>query len=290
MTFSSISFRAVVDEPRLPSEVASEAFPVSPSTLAILEQFFGERPFLVSIAVFDVRGAAIGPQAANVPASLATVFFPQTKLVIECDDDHTFEASNCRLQGGHDQRHYSRDRSIATCYASGKFGRLFPCKPLHKKFKILFLCTWNSSRSIFAEYFMKEIGSDRFEGFSAGVRPRGQVSPITLRVLQAKFRIDASGARSKSWEEFKDAHLDFVVSVSEQAEQTSHAFPGQPILAHWPYDDPTRVQGTPEQVEAAYFRVASRIRYRLQLFSNLSFDQLDRLRIEVQMKKLAESS
>jgi len=137
---------------------------------------------------------------------------------------------------------------------------------------------------------MKEIGSDRFEAFSAGVTPRGQVSPVTLKVLEAKFRIDASGARSKSWEEFKDEHLDFVVSVSEQAEQTSHAFPGQPILAHWPYDDPTRVQGTPEQVEAAYFRVASRIRYRLQLFNNLSFDQLDRLRIEIKMKKLAESA
>jgi len=136
---------------------------------------------------------------------------------------------------------------------------------------------------------MKEIGSDRFEAFSAGVTPRGQVSPVTLKVLQAKFRIDASGARSKSWEEFKDEHLDFVVSVSEQAEQTSHAFPGQPILAHWPYDDPTSVQGTPEQVEAAYFRVASRIRYRLQLFNNLSLDQLDRLRIETKMKKLAES-
>ena len=158
-----------------------------------------------------------------------------------------------------------------------------------QKFKILFLCTWNASRSIFAEYFMKEIASDRFEAFSAGVTPRAQVSPITLRVLQAKFRIDASGARSKSWEEFKDEHLDFVVSVSEQAKQTSHAFPDKPILAHWPYDDPTKVQGTPEQVEAAYFRVASRIRYRLQLFNNLSFDQLDRLRIETKMKKLAES-
>jgi arsenate reductase len=78
--------------------------------------------------------------------------------------------------------------------------------------------------------------------------------------------------------------------VSEQAEQTSHAFPGQPILAHWPYDDPARVQGTPEQVEAAYFRVASQIRYRLQLFNNLSLDQLDRLRIEIKMKKLAESA
>ena len=159
-----------------------------------------------------------------------------------------------------------------------------------QKFKMLFLCTWNASRSIFAEYFMKDFGAGRFEAFSAGVTPKGQVSPITLKVLQDKFRIDASGARSKSWEEFKDEHLDFVVSLSEQAEQTSHAFPGQPILAHWPFDDPTQVQGTPEQVEAAYFRVASRIRYRLQLFNNLSFDQLDRLRIELKMKKLAESN
>ena len=160
--------------------------------------------------------------------------------------------------------------------------------PAHR-FKILFLCTWNASRSIFAEYFMKDIGSDRFEALSGGVTPRGQVSPITLKVLQDKFRIDASGARSKSWEEFKDEHLDFV-SVSEQAEQTSHAFPDQPILAHWPYDYLTKVQGTAEQMEAAYFRVASRIRYRLQLFNNLSFDQLDRLRIEVKLKNLAESN
>jgi hypothetical protein len=49
------------------------------------------------------------------------------------------------------------------------------------------------------------------------------------------------------------------------------------------------IQGTLEQSEAAYFRIASRIRYRVQLFNNLSFDKLDRLRIEVGMKKLAES-
>ena len=52
---------------------------------------------------------------------------------------------------------------------------------------------------------------------------------------------------------------------------------------------PPKSRETPRQVEAAYFRVASRIRYRLQLFDNLSFDQLDRLRIETKMKKLAES-
>jgi arsenate reductase len=115
------------------------------------------------------------------------------------------------------------------------------------------------------------------------------VSPITLKILKEQFRIDASGARSKSREELKNEHLDFIVSVSEQAELTSQAFPLQPILAHWPYDDPTKVQGTPEQVEAAYFRAASRIRYRLELFNNVSFEQLDRLRIEAKMKELAKS-
>jgi arsenate reductase len=136
---------------------------------------------------------------------------------------------------------------------------------------------------------MKDMGSSRFDSFSAGVMPKGEVSPIALRLLKEKFRIDPIGARSKSWEEFKEEHLDFIVSVSEQAEQTSHAFPGQPILANWPFDDPTKVQGTPERVEAAYFRVASRIRNRLQLFNNLSFDKIDRLRIELQMRKLAET-
>ena len=102
------------------------------------------------------------------------------------------------------------------------------------KFKILFLCTWNASRSIFAEYFMKEMGSARFDSFSAGVTPRGEVSPVTLKVLQDRFRIDASGARSKSWEEFKDEHLDFVVSVSEQAERRVMRFRVNRYSAHWP--------------------------------------------------------
>jgi len=64
-----------------------------------------------------------------------------------------------------------------------------------------------------------------------------------------------------------------------------------PISQYSPIDRtmiPPKSRETPRQVEAAYFRVASRIRYRLQLFDNLSFDQLDRLRIETKMKKLAE--
>jgi arsenate reductase (thioredoxin) len=103
------------------------------------------------------------------------------------------------------------------------------------------------------------------------------VSPITIKVLQDKFRIDASGARSKSWEEFKDEHLDFIVSVSEQAEQTSHAFPGKPILAHWPYEDPIDVEGSDEKIESAYVRVATRILYRIYARLSKAVHWMERL-------------
>jgi arsenate reductase len=158
------------------------------------------------------------------------------------------------------------------------------------KFSILFLCTWNAGRSIVAEYFMRELGSAKFDSFSAGVTPRGEVSPYTLKVLRDRFKIDASDARSKSWHEFQDKQLHFIVSVSEQAEETGHAFPGQPILAHWPFPDPSLTKGSDQEVESAYFQVASKIRHRLQLFNNLSFDKLDRLRLELQMKRMGETA
>lgn len=136
---------------------------------------------------------------------------------------------------------------------------------------------------------MKQLGSPRFEAFSAGVTPLGKVSLITLKVLSDKYQIDASNARSKSWHEFQDQTLDFIVSLSEEAEETSHAFPGKPILANWPFRDPSKTQGSPKEVEDNYFRVAASIRYRLQLFNNLSFDQLDRLRLETSMRRLGQS-
>ena len=63
---------------------------------------------------------------------------------------------------------------------------------------------------------MKEIGSGRSEAFCAGVTPKGQVSPITLKVLRDNFGIAASGARSKSWEEFNNQFLDFVVEAAHE--------------------------------------------------------------------------
>lgn len=61
--------------------------------------------------------------------------------------------------------------------------------------RILFLCTGNSARSQIAEAFLRKYAGDRFEAYSAGLKPAG-VNPFTIQVLQ-EVGIDVSYQSSK---------------------------------------------------------------------------------------------
>lgn len=146
-----------------------------------------------------------------------------------------------------------------------------------KPFKILFLCTGNSARSIMAEYLMRKFGRGRFEPYSAGANAAGKVNPYALRVLKDAFQIDASQARSKSREEFHDARFDFVITVCDR---TVEAWPGQPIVAHWPAPDPASFRGNDQETYRHFWQLAQLLRRRIELFCSLPFKSLDRLRLE----------
>ncbi len=157
-----------------------------------------------------------------------------------------------------------------------------------KKFKILFLCTGNSARSILAEYFLKRLAPTRFEAYSAGANPKGRVNPWVLEQLREGYHIDASGARSKSWEEFRDVKFDFVITVCDKARESCPIWPGQPIIAHWGSDDPDAVEGTEEQKRQAIKKVGLEIYRRLGLFTALPMESLDRLRLEEMTKAIGK--
>lgn len=72
--------------------------------------------------------------------------------------------------------------------------------------KVLILCTGNSARSVIGEHLLRVKGKGRFEVHSAGGEPTGKVNPLAVWVLKDRFNIDASDARSKSWDEFKAVH------------------------------------------------------------------------------------
>ncbi|MDD5262034.1 MAG: arsenate reductase ArsC [Methylacidiphilales bacterium] len=160
----------------------------------------------------------------------------------------------------------------------------------HKPFKILFLCTGNTARSILAEYLMKRIGRDRFESYSAGASPKGHVHPMSLRVLKEIYKIDTTGARSKSWDEFKEAGIvfDFVITVCDNARESCPIWPGQPIVAHWGSPDPAAFEGSEKEQYELFRKVALQIQRRIELFTSLPLEKLDRLRLAEMTREIGE--
>ena len=132
--------------------------------------------------------------------------------------------------------------------------------------KVLFLCTGNSARSIFGEYLLRRIGGERFEVYSAGASPTGKVNPFAIRVLQDVYDIDASSARSKSWEEFGGTEFDFVITVCDNARDSCPVWPGHPAVPHWSLPDPALAQGSDIDIYNTFKQVASEIERRVGRF------------------------
>ena len=158
-----------------------------------------------------------------------------------------------------------------------------------RPYKFLFLCTGNSARSIFGEYLLRRLGGSRFQVSSAGSFPTGKVNPFAIQVLQDVYNIDASEARSKSWEEFKDVEFDFVVTVCDNARETCPIWPGQPIVAHWSSPDPAAVEGTEAEKYRAFKEVAFQINRRLQRFTSLPLEKLDPLKLSAAIREIGLS-
>ena len=157
-----------------------------------------------------------------------------------------------------------------------------------KPFKLLFLCTGNSARSILAEYLAKNLAGGKFDVVSAGSDPKSAPNPFALKVLKDRFRIDASGARSKSWREFDGVEFDFVITLCDNAKETCPVWPGQPIIAHWGSPDPADITGTDDEKENAFWQVAQQIKRRLELFASLPFEKLDALRLETATRDIGK--
>src|SRR3546814_12194621 len=102
---------------------------------------------------------------------------------------------------------------------------------------------------------MNARGQGRFRAFSAGSHPGGRVNPHVLELL-ASAKLPTEGLRSKSWDEFAvpgAPHMDFVFTVCDDAAgEVCPIWPGQPITAHWPFEDPAAFVGSEEAVQRKF--------------------------------------
>lgn len=158
-----------------------------------------------------------------------------------------------------------------------------PAAPAERVYNALFLCTGNSARSIMAECILGDLGRGRFRAYSAGSHPTGQVNPHALALLR-RFNYPTGELRSKGWEEFGGRNapeMDFVFTVCDSAAgELCPVWPGQPIVAHWPFPDPAKAAGSEAEIGAVFAEVYRQIHTRIGIFVNLPIASLDRLAIK----------
>jgi protein-tyrosine-phosphatase len=158
-----------------------------------------------------------------------------------------------------------------------------------KIYNVLFLCTGNSARSIMAEAILNVLGKGRFQAFSAGSNPSGQVQPIA-RALAQEFGYDAGAVRSKSWNEFAlegAPEMDIVITVCDNAAgESCPVWPGHPALAHWGVPDPVEVTGDEDARRRAYLGAFSILRRRTELLLSLPLASFDRMAVQAKLREI----
>jgi len=136
------------------------------------------------------------------------------------------------------------------------------------KKRLLFLCTGNSCRSQMAEGWLKELGGDRFEVYSAGIVAHGK-NPRAIDVM-TEAGVDISNQESEALDPAILEELDLLVTVCGNADETCPAVPANCEKQHWPFDDPAKAAGTEEEIMAEFRRVRNQIRKKIERFLETS--------------------
>ena len=150
-------------------------------------------------------------------------------------------------------------------------------------FAVLFICSGNSARSIFAEALLRDLGQGRFTAFSAGTRPNTALNPVALEVLRRNgHAID--GLRSKHISEFQQPgspQMDFVFTVCDAAAaEECPPWHGQPITGHWGLPDPVKATGTDAARALVFAQTYAALRRRIMAFVELPVESLGRMSLQ----------
>jgi arsenate reductase len=130
--------------------------------------------------------------------------------------------------------------------------------------KVLFVCRHNSARSQMAEAFLNQLGGERFEAESAGLRPK-KILPSAAAVMQ-EMGLDISERPTRS---VYDLHkngfqYDYVITVCDEASSKKCPNFKRPCrYFHWSFPEPSKFKGNQEEIIEQTRRVRDQIRSKI---------------------------
>ena len=109
-----------------------------------------------------------------------------------------------------------------------------------------------------AEGFLRDMAGDRFEVYSAGLKP-SFVNPLAIKAMN-RVGIDISAHTSDSLDKYLDQNFHHLIAVCDHAKESCPIFPGAGESHHWGFDDPAEA----EETEPERFTVFCRVRDEIQ--------------------------
>lgn len=155
--------------------------------------------------------------------------------------------------------------------------------------KILFICTHNRCRSILSEAITNHMSNGKWNAYSAGSQPVGQVHPLSLKYLQQRG-IATDNLQSQSWHDFEAEQPDVVVTVCDSAANEScPVWFGNCLKVHWGLPDPSKLEGSEAEIKASFFKVMDIIEARTQQLLALPFEQLSQIQRQTALAEIAKT-
>jgi protein-tyrosine-phosphatase len=109
---------------------------------------------------------------------------------------------------------------------------------------------------------------------SSGSFPSGRLNPRAVSTLRS-LGIDTSTLYSKGSDSFRGNPPDIVITVCDKAAgEPCPVYLGPAIKSHWGLADPSEVEGSDEEIQAAFDATVAHIRRRFAAFFVLDFKAL----------------
>lgn len=157
-----------------------------------------------------------------------------------------------------------------------------------KPYNVLVLCTGNSCRSVMGEALVNHLGAGRFKAYSAGSNPIGRINAGALATL-ARHDLPTEGYTSKSWEALEGIDFDILIAVCDSAAgEACPVYLSSAIRTNWGVADPGHVEGTPEEVIAAFEATFATLKHRITRLVELPIDSMSREQLSQALDRIGQ--
>ena len=118
--------------------------------------------------------------------------------------------------------------------------------------------------------------------------PAEQVHPLTLKYL-TQNGISISGLKSRSWDDFESEQFDLVITVCDNAaNEVCPVWFGDSAKMHWGLPDPSKQEGSEEDIALAFKEVMQTIEKRIKALLALNLEKLSKNERQYALNHLAK--